>query len=145
MALEQLYTLMCFILTGITIGILFDIFRIIRKSFKTFDIITYIEDFLFWCIAGFILLCSIFIFNDGELRAYLFIGIILGIIFYFLTFSKYIVKILVTILTFIKDTIKLPLKKYIIRPFHYFFSKIKDNMEKNKKNKLKKDKIVNKF
>ena len=73
--LNQLYTFLIFILVGMVIGITYDIFRILRKSFKTIDIITYIQDFLFWIITGVILLYSIFTFNNGELRSYIFIGI----------------------------------------------------------------------
>ena len=40
---NQLFCLLIFILTGLVIGILFDIFRILRKSFKVPDIITYIK------------------------------------------------------------------------------------------------------
>ena len=49
---EQLFCLLIFIVTGILIGLLFDIFRILRKSFHTSDIITYIQDILFWLLAG---------------------------------------------------------------------------------------------
>lgn len=48
-----------FTLDGILIGILFDIFRILRKSFKTDDFITYIEDILFWLISRY----NFYIFN----------------------------------------------------------------------------------
>ena len=36
-SINQLYTLFVFILSGAVIGILFDLFRILRKSFKTPD------------------------------------------------------------------------------------------------------------
>ena len=91
--MNEIYIFLLFILTGMSIGILFDIFRILRKSFKTIDFITYIQDFLFWLLAGAILLYSIFSFNNGELRGYIFIGVILGIILYMLILSKYFVKI----------------------------------------------------
>ena len=72
---NQAYSFIIFILNGLIIGLIFDIFRIFRKSFKTPDFITYLQDFIFWIIAGSILLYSIFKFNNGELRLYIFIGI----------------------------------------------------------------------
>ena len=69
-----------FILTGFIIGILYDVFRILRKSFKTLDIVTYIQDIIFWILTGIILLYSIFTFNNGELRGYIFIGILSGVV-----------------------------------------------------------------
>ena len=81
---NQVYIFIAFILNGFLIGIIFDCFRILRKSFKTPDIITYIEDIAFGIITGLLLLFSIMKFNNGELRVYLFLGILLGLILYLL-------------------------------------------------------------
>ena len=154
MSLNQLYIMICFVLTGIVIGILFDIFRIIRKSFKTSDIITYIHDFLFWILTGAILLFSIFTFNNGELRGYIFIGIILGIVLYILIFSKYFINFFVTIITFIKKIVSYPIKiiykfvtKYIYSPLCNIFCRLKAKFKLPKINfKIKKiDKLSNKI
>ncbi len=127
-----------FLLVGALVGLLFDFFRILRKSFRTPDIITYIEDIIFGIITGTILIFSIIIFNNGELRLFIFVGIILGNIIYCLTISKYVVylsvKILVTILKIIKGPIKL-----ISIPIILIVKKIKQYSIKIQK-KLKKDK-----
>ena len=62
-----------FTLDGILIGLLFDLFRILRKSFKTADVVTYIEDTIFWLLTGIIILYSIFKFSNGDLRAFIFV------------------------------------------------------------------------
>ena len=54
MVTNQAYLFCIFIINGIIIGILFDFFRILRKTFKTSDLITYIEDSLFWILTGII-------------------------------------------------------------------------------------------
>lgn len=64
-----------FSLTGILLGLLFDIFRILRKSFKTSDWVTYIEDSLFLILAGLLLFYTIYKFNNGEIRSYVMLGI----------------------------------------------------------------------
>ena len=71
-----------FIINGIIIGILFDFFRILRKSFKTKDLVTYIEDFIFWLLTGSSILFTLFKFNNGEIRLYMFFAVAIGIIFY---------------------------------------------------------------
>lgn len=48
--LEQLINFLYFIFTGVILGIVFDCFRILRKTIKTSDIITNIEDVLFGLI-----------------------------------------------------------------------------------------------
>ena len=149
--MNEIYIFLLFILTGMSIGILFDIFRILRKSFKTIDFITYIQDFLFWLLAGAILLYSIFSFNNGELRGYIFIGVILGIILYMLILSKYFVKISVAIINILKKIIYTPIKfiinfikKHNIEHFIKIVNKIKTilgNFKYNKKKEMKWQKI----
>ena len=142
---QQLFNLLIFSLTGAIIGILFDIFRILRKSFKTPDFITYIEDILFWILTGAILLFTIFTFNNGEIRIYIFIGLIFGFILYLLTISKYFVKLCVTVLSFVKKVIYTPFniifkftKKYIVKPILIMTRKVKRKVTKWIKNPAEK-------
>ena len=120
---NQAFAFLVFILNGFLIGILFDIFRILRKSFKTPDLITYIEDIAFWLISGFILLYSIFKFNNGELRFFIFLGVLIGVSIYILIFSKLFINISVFIIGIIKKTIKTFIivpTKFIIKTFKTF-------------------------
>lgn len=147
---NQLLNLFIFTLTGIIIGILFDVFRIMRKSFKTPDFITYIEDVIFWILTGIILLFTIFTFNNGEIRIYLFIGLLLGLCFYILNLSKYFIKINVTIIKFFKKILYIPIhiilnftSKFIIRPFSFFYKKINENVTKLIKKPIQKSENAN--
>lgn len=154
--MNEIYIFSLFILTGMIIGILFDIFRIFRKNFKTIDSITYIQDFLFWILTGIILLYSIFAFNNGELRGYIFVGIILGIFLYMLILSKLFIKIFSKIISLMKKILSVPinfLNKCVIKPLSNLLSRllnwikkiIKVNIPKiNLKNK-KNDKLSNKI
>ena len=112
---NQAYLFLIFILNGFLIGILFDIFRILRKAFKTKDIITYIQDTLFWLISGGVILYSIFKFNNGELRNFIFIGIGMGALIYMLLFSKIFIKINICTINFIKNLFYF----VIIIPIHF--------------------------
>lgn len=128
----QLYNFFVFIILGIIISFIFDISRILRKKFKTNNFITYIEDILFWLISGFLIITAIFKFNDGELRAYLFVGILLGIVIYIMLFTKLVNNILLKILTPVK---------ILLDFFTSLFKKIRvfiTNCLKNCKNKSKK-------
>ena len=115
---NQLELFLIFITNGIIIGILFDIFRVLRKTFKTNDIVTYLEDILFWILTGIIVLYSIFTFNNGEIRLFMFIAIFIGAVIYLFLFSSYFIKINVTILNILKNII-LKIIKIIEIPFKY--------------------------
>ena len=91
-----------FFLLGIVIGSIYDIFRVIRKNFKTSDFVTQIEDIIFLIISGILILCFILKFCIGEIRFYVFIAIFLGILLYFLTISKPYVIILNIVVKFCK-------------------------------------------
>lgn len=116
MVQDQTYLFLVFSLTGISIGLLFDFFRVLRKSFKTSDIVTSIEDILFWILTGIIILYNIWYFNNGEIRLFMILGIILGTIIYMLTLSNVILKIFFSILTFLKKII-MQLLKILEVPF----------------------------
>ena len=152
-----MYCFIVFTIVGIIIAILFDIFRILRKSFKTNDIVTYIQDIFFWILTGIIILFSMYKFNNGELRFFMIIGIIMCTLMYMITFSKYVIKISVFIINIIKKSIVYPikviekiLKKIIIRPIFIICINFKKNIinfvKKNKKNRgifVKKEKYNN--
>ena len=123
MATNQAYLFMIFTINGILIGFLFDIFRILRKSFKTNDIITYIEDVLFWILTGIIILFTMCKFCDGELRGFTIIGVLMGVILYMLTISTYIIKVFVFIIKTFK-TIILKTVNILIYPFKLIFKPI---------------------
>lgn len=69
MVKDQATLFLIFIVNGFLIGLLFDFFRIFRKSFKTSDFIIYLEDILFWIIAGSIIVYSIFFFNNRKYKS----------------------------------------------------------------------------
>ena len=153
---NQTYIFLIFILNGFLIGLLFDIFRIHRKSFKTSNFITTLQDILFWILAGIITLYSILKFNNGEIRGYLFVGISIGVIIYLFLFSKIFITINVLIIKVIKKIfyyiLILPtkkifkfLKKLLLKPILFVFINFRKILSKfiniNKKNNKKHKKI----
>ena len=159
MVTNQAYLFLIFTINGIIIGLLFDFFRISRKVFNTKDVVTYIEDVLFWILSGAIVLYSIFVFNNGELRLYMFLGIVLGAFIYLLYISSYIIKINVKVIHLLKKIfgfVILPfnyiyklLHKIFLKPVTFLFINIRKSstnfatkMYKNKKKKKKAKNIV---
>ena len=133
------YLFLIFVLVGVLIGLLFDIFRVLRKTFKTTDIITYIEDILFWILTGFLILYTIFRFNNGEIRGFIFLGTILGTIVYLLLFSKVFISVNIRIVNIIK-TIVIFIMKIVIYPLKSIFKPVKFaviNLSKYAKNVIK--------
>ena len=124
MITNQAYLFLIFIINGVLIGLLFDFFRILRKSFKTKDMITYIQDIIFWILTGFIILYSTFTFNNGEIRIFMFVAILLGVVFYMMLISSYVIKVNVTIINFIKNII-VKTFNIILLPFNGYIKLLK--------------------
>ena len=108
-----------FFIIGNIIGLIFDLFRVIRKSFKTSDIITFIEDAIFLIISAVIIIEGIIVLNNGEIRCFIFFGLFFGLLLYFLTISKLYVIIFSIFVNLCKKILKLPylyvkkLQKYV--------------------------------
>lgn len=110
MAQNQAYLFLVFSLTGVAIGVIFDFFRIIRRNIKTSNIITYIQDIIFWILTGILVLYNIWYFNNGELRIYVFLGIIMGVLIYITTLSELVIKVFSKIISLIIKFIRIPIE-----------------------------------
>ena len=118
MVYNQLISFIIYFLSGVIISIFYDFFRSLRKSLKTSDIMTHIEDACYWI---FVLLFIIFVIlktSYGEIRLYSFIAIIFGGLVYYFTISSYYIKITTKVLVFIKGMIF-----FIINKIHIIIGK----------------------
>lgn len=77
---------------GALIGILRDIFCFFRKNGEKNSIFSDIADIVFWICASVIMFSVIYFANNGTLRWYEFLGVILGTIIYTLTLSRLFLK-----------------------------------------------------
>lgn len=82
-----------FILGGIISGCFFDFFRIIRKNRTSSDLAIYMEDIIFWLVIGWGFLWLSNLIDAGQIRLYMFVGMFLGGIVYFLTIGKMMYKV----------------------------------------------------
>lgn len=122
--LDQLYIVISFFFSGIVIGILFDLFRSTRRSFKIPNIIIYIEDTLFWILTGLIIILTIFICTDGQIRLYMILMLITGAFIYFSLVSKFVIIINVKLLNLVQSIIH-----FITQPFKIILNFIKNNIK----------------
>jgi len=120
---------------GAALGLLYDMFRIIRIAFMPGKVILIYEDIIYMIISAISTFAFIFNINSGSLRLFIFIGVILGFIVYYFTLgtlvfksAKVIIDILKKILTFIFRVVSLPFVKiYVIflPVFEFLLKKVK--------------------
>lgn len=108
-----------FVLTvgvGFFIGFVYDVFRIIRKTFKHGNWLTQLEDIIYWLLVSFVMFYFMLNKNYGEIRLFSILGAMIGMLLYFLTISAWIIKISVAVISFIKRVLTTTLK-LILFPF----------------------------
>lgn len=94
-----------FLLLGLVLGILYDIFKILRNIFQSNVLIFFID-------VTYFLICSIITFvlsvlvNSGNMRYFTIQGELLGIVLYKMTLSRIIFKIIDKIVSICKKITK---------------------------------------
>lgn len=77
---------------GLLIGLMFDIYKLIR-GFNPLKIILIIQDTLFWILISLIVFIFLMYFNFGFLSLYIYLLIGTGLMVYLMFFSKKIFKV----------------------------------------------------
>ncbi len=102
---EQSTLFLSTVVLGVITGFLYDVFRILRRTFKHPDFLTHIEDFLYWVIVTLVIFYFLLNKNYGEIRFYSIFGEFLGMGLYFLTISKFVMLVSMTVVNFLKQVI----------------------------------------
>ena len=93
-------------LSGVCMMAAYDVLRIFRRVFPRGTARVAAEDFLYWLGSGFFITQMIFRENDGSLRIYSLVGIFMGILYYLLTMSEFVLKYIVAFISKILDIVK---------------------------------------
>lgn len=94
-SLEMQFRLLIFgVLSGLAIGIFFDIYRIVRGFNEPSKIVTFIEDILFWVLTALIIFILLAYTSYGYMCIYSYLYIFLGFYFYMITLSSLFIKLL---------------------------------------------------
>lgn len=84
---------------GAVLLFFYDLLRIGRRLFPRRALFVSLEDLLYWSLAGIFLFGKMYQANEGRLRAYAIVAVILGMVIYAETLSSKIVSVSVKILS----------------------------------------------
>lgn len=90
---NQVTTFVMTMVIGILLGVLFDGYRVLRGIFNPRALMTWFTDLLYWLIATAVVFISLVLSNWGELRFYVFIGIIGGLGLYYKWLSLWAIRL----------------------------------------------------
>lgn len=91
----QVETFLLTVVTGMFLGLLFDFYRIMRGVFKPRWLVTSVADLLYWLVATVIVFVALLFGNWGEVRLYVFIGLLTGVLLYYWLLSRPAIRLLI--------------------------------------------------
>jgi len=92
-------------LAGAVLGVLYDCFRILRRVVRHKTVATTIEDAIFWVVSTLLMFIFLLNRNFGDIRSFIFMGLALGTILYFMLLSRFFTKFAMIVLRWVKSVI----------------------------------------
>lgn len=128
----MLDTVVTFFVSGVIFGAVYDFFRFFRLLFKN-KILCFILDFVYMIIISFLFFINLLGYNNGMVRYYFVVLIVLGFLLYIFTVFRLTEKLEKPVALIIRKSFK-KLLQFVKKVYYNLFSKYK----KTKKHKKKK-------
>ncbi len=144
---QQTITFLQSTLLGIGLGMLYDLFRILRLIIPSGKIISFVEDIIYFLLCGVISFAFLLAVNNGIVRGYLLIGEFLGAALYYFTLGKLIYRVADKLILFFKKFLSLFYRIFLspfVRIFR-FILRILCRMVKKAGKKFAKNPIKSKY
>ena len=90
----EAWLLLLSLLVGGWLMLVYDLFRVLRLMVKHSSCVRGIEDFLFWIFAGVVTFMLLYEQNDGGLRLYAIVGVLVGMSLYDRIVSRFLFVVL---------------------------------------------------
>jgi spore cortex biosynthesis protein YabQ len=89
----QFLTLAMMVVSGIGMGVAFDGYRVVSNELRIGRLWIPVLDLLYWAAATLIVFRVLIASNEGDVRMFVFIGLFIGISFYFWLLSNPVIRI----------------------------------------------------
>ncbi|WP_162840357.1 spore cortex biosynthesis protein YabQ [Acetanaerobacterium elongatum] len=128
-------------LLGFLLGIFYEIFRILRLLIQTGPVAIFVQDILYWSVSALISFLFILAVNSGQLRIFLLLGIVIGMVVYFLTLGVLVMKASKAIIAFIHRVMRFIYRK-LVAPVQRFMGITRQKADRFAKKVESKNKII---
>lgn len=114
---EQLPVLAAFLVIGVSLGLLWDLFAVKRKIFGAWPPVVFVDDLL-WCFCALLLIEGFaYCFNNGNLRWYELPAMTLSFALYRKTLSPVLLRLFDAVLVVLRRTFR-----FVLTPFRRLFA-----------------------
>ncbi|TCZ74328.1 spore cortex biosynthesis protein YabQ [Paenibacillus albiflavus] len=115
----QFWTLFMMICGGMAMGAIYDLFRLLYEQLKLPRWTIIPMDITYWIVATILIFQMLYSSNQGQLRMFVFVGMVAGVLLYYFVFGKIVTKIYLFIFKMVTETYRIILKIFdifLIRP-----------------------------
>jgi spore cortex biosynthesis protein YabQ len=115
----QFFTLFMMFCSGLVLGTLFDVCRILFAKLRLPRLILPFIDMFYWSLATVLVFYMLMVSNEGQVRVFVFLGIGIGICFYFALLSDGVIWILLLLIQILIVSYRFAKKMaelFLIRP-----------------------------
>jgi spore cortex biosynthesis protein YabQ len=97
----QFLTLWMMFCSGLVLGAMFDIFRVLSGKLRLPRWTQPLVDIIYWIVATILVFKLLYFSNEGQVRVFVFLGILIGICFYFAFLSMWVIRAVLLLIRFI--------------------------------------------
>lgn len=119
----QLKFFLISVVSGIVLLMSYDGIRIFRRIMRHKNYLVYIEDIMFWLISAVLIFAMMFKQNNGTIRGFSIMGMVIGMLAYNFSISPYVVNGVSKAMKFVLGVIK-KIIDFLLSPFAFFIKKI---------------------
>jgi spore cortex biosynthesis protein YabQ len=120
----QFLTLSLMACSGVVLGIAYDFIEVLVREFRIKRWVSAIIDIGYWLAATLFVFQVLVYANYGQVRIFIFIGLLLGVMFYFYIWSRYVRLTITWVIHFIVRLLQWLIRivrLLIIRPILYLY------------------------
>jgi spore cortex biosynthesis protein YabQ len=92
--------------SGLLLGILYDVYRVAAKKLKVSRWLLAILDLVYWLAATVLVFRLLYLSNQGQVRIFVFLSLMIGICCYFALFSRYVIRLIYLIIRVTKAILR---------------------------------------
>ena len=118
----QLVTLGAMVLSGNVLGVVFDAYRVVSREVRLHRFVLSLLDLLYWLAAAVLVFRVLYETNLGEVRLFVFLGLLFGISMYFAFFSRWTILAVRWSIEMFRRLVRFTIKMFdllIIRPIRF--------------------------
>ncbi len=98
------------LVSGLGMGVVFDGYRVVSNELKFPRWWLPMLDIIYWMAAAVVVFRMLYASNNGEVRAYVFLGLAIGVILYYWLLSKTVIALVKWLIEAVRAMIRLMLK-----------------------------------